>query len=87
MCLGGVINKKLSAYVSCMRSGVAWSGAKDLTRGGSHIACVFVLRPDGLTVLRSAPAWSSLASESCLLSLALPLPYFPALSSPYARRY
>lgn len=28
-----------------------WSGAKDLTRGGSHIACVFVVRPSGWTAL------------------------------------
>lgn len=38
-----------------------WSGAKDLTRGGSHIACVFVVRPSGWTALLcSSLAWPGL---------------------------
>lgn len=63
-------------------SGVEWSQGPH-TRRVAHCmrVCSTTRRLD------CALAWSSLASESCLLSLALPLSNFPTLPRPYARRY
>lgn len=82
LCLGGVINKKLSAYVSCMRSGVAWSQGPHTRRVAHCMRVCSTTRRLDCASLCSGLAWSSLASESCLSSLALPLSYFPPYLAP-----